>query len=150
MPAQGCGKSSCSECNELGGFLFSEEQKIIHFSWPRNERWHVQNLVKENGLIKFETGWVSEVLTVTKIQTVFQRDLALYERKMKFLEGLLGPLKSEYLQRLLGNDMYQKLVVLEGHRPSAENVGRKRSAEERSDEDAKRARITGEHEVSET
>ncbi len=62
-------------------------------------------------------------------------------------QKLVEPLKGEYLEKLLGNDVYQKLVLLEGLRPDSDNMRRKRPAEEGSDDDRKRVKTSREPEA---
>ncbi len=76
-----------------------------------------------------------------KVKAVFQRDLDLFEFKMKSLGGLLGDLRrgdvGEFLRRLLGDDGYRELILLEVIRP----VTQKRLAEEEPDDASKRHKV---------
>ncbi|OAA34201.1 hypothetical protein NOR_08602 [Metarhizium rileyi] len=145
-PARGCGELSCSACKELDDFLLSEDRQAIRF--PSNQIWHIQDRLKEDVFIKSDTEYEEpgvQVLVVKKVQTVFQRDRAFYEWQIKNLERLVEPLKGEYLEKLLGNDMYRKLVLLEGLQPNTDMI-RKRPAEERFGDDGKRAKTSREPE----
>lgn len=71
---------------------------------------------------------------------MFQRDLSLYESQIKDLKALVEPLKGDYLEKLLGNDLYQKLILLNSLGPSSDNMRRKRQAGERSDDVGKRTK----------
>jgi len=93
-------------------------------------------------VIDFQTDWANNGLVVNKVQRVFQRDLSRYESQVKALESLVRPLKGEYLEKLLGDSAYRKLVMLEDIRPAADDLRRKRPAEEEVDHDRKRTKVT--------
>lgn len=102
-----------------------------------------------DGVIDFRTEWTEPglngglgALVVKKLQTVFHRDVSRYELQMNTLENLARPLRGEYLEKLLGGGAYRQLVMLDCIRPGADDVGRKRPAEEEVDDAGKRRKVT--------
>ena len=60
--------------------------------------------------------------------------MSLYESQMKALKKLIESLKDGYLERLLGDDVYRELVLLE-------SMKRKRPGEEEEDNSLKRCKV---------
>ncbi|KPM41799.1 hypothetical protein AK830_g4682 [Neonectria ditissima] len=134
VPAQGCGDSSCSDCKDLGDFLLAEDRESIRFplATTQTRHKHLEGFLYRKGVLDWETVWEGPMFsdtprwfTVMKKKTMFQRDLDLFEPPMKALEDRMKPLKGDYLKKLLGEDGYRELVLLEGIRPGGDGAGEK-------------------------
>lgn len=137
MPAQGCTNSSCSSCKDLRDFLLAEDQTDTRFQ-GQSKASHIKEYTCCYKTLKFtEESSVSDgndgkVLVLKKVKTIFQKDVDAFEAEIRALEQLVLCLKGQFLEKLLGNDSYRKLILLEGIRPDTGNIEgseRKRPAE---------------------
>lgn len=84
--------------------------------------------------MSFDYALERALLTVTKVKTIHQRDLDIYEARLSEIEQQVEQLKQASIMLILG-DSYGRLVLLEDVRQSKANMDRpskRRSTTQRS------------------
>ena len=129
-------------------------QQTIRFRVDNDKKYHIERQLWDGTLLGLQSRWERPrgegdvgALVVTKSRTVLEQDLAAYESQMKTLEGLVRPLRGEYLEKLLGEDVYRELVLLESIRSDDEDdaedsTRRKRPAGGGTGDAGKRRRVS--------
>ncbi|KAK9777645.1 hypothetical protein SCAR479_05693 [Seiridium cardinale] len=135
---RGCGNSymHCKDCEILDWFLRSETETTLSLPAGKRRRDHVQQLLP-NDLFRVYTDIESRApgaLVVTKIPgREFRESLDDYFRKIGELEHRVQPYRAKHVKELLGDHLYNELVMLstvhEAHSGAAPTVsGQKRGA----------------------
>ncbi|KAH8668890.1 hypothetical protein BX600DRAFT_435403 [Xylariales sp. PMI_506] len=118
------GGSGCEVCVELNRFLVSETEKVGRFARNQNQRKHIESVLTTN-FYKFETdkSRSPHTLIVTKRGTEYQTAVKQYKTLVEDVEKDVIPLRRDFIQKALGDDAYQELIMLakvQGSKGSAE------------------------------
>ncbi|KAI0135634.1 hypothetical protein F4814DRAFT_401952 [Daldinia grandis] len=127
---------NCQDCRELNYFLVNSKEKEREFIMVTKQRQHLESqLPKKLFLCRTRTGRAPYGLVVTKLGKEFEEDMKEYQRRLSLLKDDLKPFKCEYMESLLGEELYQELVLLKDASDAdgagtTETASRKRKAEE--------------------
>lgn len=137
---RGCGRS-CEACGELDMFLTDPERKVGDFSHLR--RAHIRDhVIRRLPSDTFKCavnlrGNVSFLIYKISADGEFREALSAYEHAARALRDCTKDFHGEHFWRILGEDLYRELVLLEGPggsrapgHPGQTAAGVKREAEE--------------------
>ncbi|OTB11722.1 hypothetical protein K445DRAFT_211719 [Daldinia sp. EC12] len=125
-----------NECQELNSFLADANEQTREFVMVEQKRRHLQYHLAGNAVrCHTRKGRAPYGLVVTKLGTEFEEDMKKYEHCLAVIRDRLEPFKCEYLKSLLGEKLYEELVLLKDTSNAdgagtASTAGRKRKAEE--------------------
>ncbi|KAI1414341.1 hypothetical protein F5Y13DRAFT_197797 [Hypoxylon sp. FL1857] len=132
---RGC-NPACRDCNVLDAFLKKEDEQTDVFRMAERRRAHLERLLPAD-LFQCRTDKkrVPHGLVVTKLGTEFQKDMQDYKDKLKIFEDRVRGLRCKEVKSLLGEELYNELVMLKDIPDSdgAKQLGKpekKREAEE--------------------
>lgn len=134
-----CSLATCAQCKELVAFLVSPVLQSAEFALPPSEQGHIQ------GLLNCDYHWVGETdghigthlfeldllfrecsraLIVTKLSqdVEYRKEVAAYEHRARQLRPLVEGFRREHWRRILGDEVYKELILLEGL-PGPEALG---------------------------
>ncbi|KAI0851538.1 hypothetical protein F5Y00DRAFT_267723 [Daldinia vernicosa] len=104
---------NCRDCRELNSFLVNSEEKEREFTMATEQRQHLESQLPKNLFhCRTKTGRAPYGLVVTKLGREFEEDMKDYQDRLTFLNRELRPFKCEYMKSLLGEELYQELVLL--------------------------------------
>ncbi|KAI0169558.1 hypothetical protein GGR52DRAFT_472244 [Hypoxylon sp. FL1284] len=103
----------CQDCAELNAFLVDSEQASHLFRVAASRRQHIQQVLPAD-LFLFETvvGGMPHALVVTKTHEEYKRNLTVYSARLSELAARVDGLQGDYVRSLLGDDVYDELVLL--------------------------------------
>ncbi|OTA67761.1 hypothetical protein K449DRAFT_364184 [Hypoxylon sp. EC38] len=130
-----CGEP-CQDCNELNAFLKDSGAQKHVFRMAEKRRRHLENLLPpELFQCRTDKSRSPHGLVVTKLGKEFQKDMEDYKVKLSIYEARVKGLRCEEVKALLGEDLYNELVMLKNV-PDSDgakelgDAGKKRKAEE--------------------
>ncbi|KAK7717492.1 hypothetical protein SLS64_002984 [Diaporthe eres] len=133
--------AACGPCRGLDLFLTDQQQQAARFSLLKKDRDHLEKRLPR-GLFRCVVDPSSKPHTLLVHKNSqdgeFRQALATYEARAKDLRLYTKDLREEHFKKILGDDLYRELVLLEGPpgsggsggRPSQTAAGVKREAEE--------------------
>ncbi|XXH00494.1 hypothetical protein Hte_006840 [Hypoxylon texense] len=103
----------CGGCQELDAFLLNSEVQTYGFRVTQDKRVHLESRLQP-GPFMWHTikGSSPHTLVITKTGTEYGEDLRKYNDSVANLVNQVSRFQCEYVRSLLGNDLYQKLVLL--------------------------------------
>ncbi|KAI0835287.1 hypothetical protein F5Y06DRAFT_137588 [Hypoxylon sp. FL0890] len=127
---------ACQDCKELTAFLTNSDARTHSFRMPERRRTHIENQLPYN-LFRCDTnkGRVPYELVVTKLGKESELDMKDYKQRLLIFENRVRGLRCEEVKSLLGEDLYNELVMLKDI-PDSDGAkelggaGKKRKAEE--------------------
>ncbi|KAI1470028.1 uncharacterized protein F4812DRAFT_457426 [Daldinia caldariorum] len=124
-------QENCNECRQLNSFLVDVNEQTREFAMATKKREHLQSHLRSN-LFRCvtRTGRTPYVLVVTKLGKEFQEDMKEYERSLASIKNHLRPFQCVYVKSLLGEELYDELVLLKDE-SSADNSGMTRASGEK-------------------
>ncbi|KAI1135202.1 hypothetical protein F5Y05DRAFT_395929 [Hypoxylon sp. FL0543] len=123
---------SCEDCIELSAFLRSSEDKTREFRMVGKRRQHIEDRLPRD-LFHYRQTNRSHLpygLIVTKLGKEFQLEMREYHQRLSKFEGRVRGLRCEELKLLLGEDMYNELVMLKDI-PDSEGAKQLKGAEKK-------------------
>lgn len=132
---------TCGPCMDLDQFLIDPQHQAARFSLLKKDRDHLEKRLPR-GLFRCVVDPSSKPHTLLVHKNSqdgeFREALAAYEARAKDLRLYTKDLREEQFQKILGDDLYRELVLLEGPpgsgvsggHPSQTAAGVKREAEE--------------------
>ncbi|KAK7744787.1 hypothetical protein SLS62_010020 [Diatrype stigma] len=120
----------CAHCTELNRFLCASDEAQVRFQKPANFRTHVERQLPKE-YFRCESGPSPNrgcyTLVVTKLGTEYQDDVNQFQQKVARLYESVWIFARDYVQKLLGDELYRELVLLEKIRqpppPPAQETG---------------------------
>lgn len=135
---------TCHQCALIQDFIRAPDQAKGHFSYGKEIRRHLESVLPSQHY-RCATDTTSgkgrcHTLVVTKIgkETEYKEEMKEFEDKMRLYEKRLLGLRQPIVQRLLGNETYQSLIMVDSapYAASATHVPAKRGAGESQDQPA--------------
>jgi hypothetical protein len=110
-----CRTPGCGACNVLNKFLTSEDQKTQRFAFAKETtRTHFERVLPPR--LYSITGEQAEkgcIIVVEKLAKDVPQDGVRYRVAVEQLQAQLAPLQGELTRKLLGDECYQQLIMLE-------------------------------------
>ncbi|KAI1641069.1 hypothetical protein F4809DRAFT_587232 [Biscogniauxia mediterranea] len=111
---RGCRNSTCSDCRELDRFITSEQLKEASWKIGEKRRQHLEGLLPSSVFkTRRDVSTRPATFYVTKRGTEYKTDLDAYKRQLQAVKDRLNRFRGEYMQQLLGVDLYHELIMLE-------------------------------------
>lgn len=134
----------CYECGLMQDFILAPDQKQGRFTYAKKIRSHLESVLpREHYRCATDTSRGQggcQTLVVTKIskETEFGEEMQKFNAKVRQYEQRLLSFRQPVVRRLLGNETYKSLIMLETAPPtvSAVPVPTKRAADESADQPA--------------
>ncbi|KAJ0109209.1 hypothetical protein J7T55_009540 [Diaporthe amygdali] len=136
---RGC-NAACGACRDLDLFLTDPQQQVGRFWLLKKARDHVEmRLPRGFFRLTVDPGSKPHALLVYKISQdgEFREAVVAWERSAGFLQNSTKDLRKEHFRKILGDDLYRELVLLEGPpgssisgNPAQSTGGVKREAED--------------------
>ncbi|KAI1848005.1 hypothetical protein JX266_006118 [Neoarthrinium moseri] len=136
--ARGCSDASRRDCRDLDEFLLSTTERTFELKANEKRRRHVADRLPGglygNIVFKIETNTRSKspytLISTNMPSKEFQHDLASYRRQLAVIRDKVEPYRQDYINKLLGDDMYDELIMLNKIRdvPASTTSGVKRKA----------------------
>ncbi|RYO92416.1 hypothetical protein DL766_000386 [Monosporascus sp. MC13-8B] len=116
----------CPHCAELNQFLASSDQAQARFTKAQTYRDHIEKQLTS----QFFRWWtepssvrgVNSTLVVTKLGTEYAEDVQQFLRSVATIEEGVRVFARGYVRRLLGDELYRELILLEKTRAPALHV----------------------------
>ncbi|KAI8960128.1 hypothetical protein F5Y11DRAFT_330886 [Daldinia sp. FL1419] len=129
---------NCADCRVLNSFLVNHQEQTREFAVPTKRRQHLESLLSRSLFrCHTRTGRLPYGLVVTKLGNEFQEDMREYEAQLEAVRNRLRPFRREDVKSLLGEGLYQELVLLkcvsDVDNAGTTTPGQKRKAEEEPD-----------------
>ncbi|KAK6954149.1 hypothetical protein Daesc_004111 [Daldinia eschscholtzii] len=125
-----------NECQELNSFLADANEQTREFVMVEQKRRHLEyHLTSKAVRCHTRKGRAPYGLVVTKLGTEFEEDMKNYEYRLSVIRDRFALFQCEYVKSLLGEKLYEELVLLKDTSSAdgagtASTSGRKRKAEE--------------------
>lgn len=135
---------TCHECALMQDFILSPDQRQGRFSYGKSIRSHLESaLPSEHYRCETDTTRAPggcHTLVVTKIgkDTEFKEEMGKFNAKVRNYEQRLLPFRKPVVQRILGDETYNSLIILGTATPAISCVpmSKKRTAGESADQPA--------------
>ncbi|RYP23854.1 hypothetical protein DL765_000931 [Monosporascus sp. GIB2] len=116
----------CPHCAELNQFLAASDQAQARFTKAQTYRDHIEKQLTR----RFFRWWtepssvrgVNSTLVVTKLGTEYAEDVQQFLRSVATIEEDVRVFARDYVRRLLGDELYRELILLEKIRAPALHV----------------------------
>ncbi|KAI1771894.1 hypothetical protein F4818DRAFT_444892 [Hypoxylon cercidicola] len=103
----------CSDCKELNAFLTDSKAQTCEFRMPEKRRRHLQDQLPPGFFqCRTEKDHSPYKLVITKTGREYEESLKQYYNGLGELTKRVDKLQCEYVKSLLGDDLYQELVLL--------------------------------------
>lgn len=106
----------CPHCTELNRLLCANDQAQARFQQPANFRTHIERQLPKE-FFRCESGPSPNggcyTLIITKLGTEYQDDLNQFLQKVARLDESVRVFARDYVQKLLGDELYRELILLE-------------------------------------
>ncbi|RYP51657.1 hypothetical protein DL768_003055 [Monosporascus sp. mg162] len=120
------GRDRCPHCAELNQFLAASDQAQARFTKAQTSRDHIEKQLTG----QFFQWWtepssvrgVNSTLVVTKLGTEYAEDVQQFLRSVARIEEGVRVFARDYVRRLLGDELYRELILLEKIRAPALQV----------------------------
>ncbi|RYP13933.1 hypothetical protein DL767_010525 [Monosporascus sp. MG133] len=120
------GRNPCPHCAELNQFLAASDQAQARFTKAQTYRDHIEKQLTS----QFFRWWtepssvrgVNSTLVVTKLGTEYAEDVKQFLRSVARIEEGVRVFARDYVRRLLGDELYRELILLEKIRAPALQV----------------------------
>jgi hypothetical protein len=109
-------RCECTECHNLILFLQDPSLASIQFTMNKPKRAHVERAL--NGKwYTFETTYLgrglNQTLIITKTNNEFEENMTNWRGKLDGWRSNLQPLRTDFVEQMLGPEFYKQLVLLE-------------------------------------
>ncbi|EPE04508.1 2og-fe oxygenase [Ophiostoma piceae UAMH 11346] len=122
-PPRSCMAEHCTRCPMLNSFLAETHKRVTSFSMGHFDVEHMVEQVKKDHWIKTTTDVprgrkrrrntnYGENLEIRKTMTKLQSDQIMYPRQLEMVREALAPLKTQNVRDIIGDEGYQKMVLL--------------------------------------
>ncbi|KAF4987490.1 hypothetical protein FDECE_15410 [Fusarium decemcellulare] len=137
---RGCSESSCKDCPELNAFLRDPDRQAWHFSAGAPRRKHIEECLFRDPIYSCKTvkNKSPHTLVVTKQRSDYDEALRAWKAEFHNVDSLVDKMRSDYLKDFLGDDNYQKLILMEDLTATATS---KRKGTEHNSPKTKRSRV---------
>jgi hypothetical protein len=138
-----CRTAGCGACKVLNKFLTSEDQQTQRFAFAKEAtRAHFERVLPPR-LYRI-TGEQAEkwyTIVVEKLSKDVPQDGVRYRVSVEQLQAQLAPLQGEFTRKLLGDECYQQLIMLELHEAGEPLAVRKRPADGVIEDKVKKGKV---------
>ncbi|KAI0881085.1 uncharacterized protein GGS22DRAFT_197140 [Annulohypoxylon maeteangense] len=124
---------SCEDCKDLNDFLENPEMEVGEFCGDPDKRQHLERQLPMR-LFRCQSAKEPEKLIVRKLGNEFKEDMKDYKTKLSLFENRVRVLRCEYVESLLGEELYGELVLLKCI-PDSDGAKGSKHAEKRKAED---------------
>ncbi|RYP92338.1 hypothetical protein DL770_001540 [Monosporascus sp. CRB-9-2] len=119
-------RNPCPHCAELNQFLAASDQAQARFTKAQTYRDHIEKQLTR----QFFRWWtepssvrgVNSTLVITKLGTEYAEDVQQFLRSVARIEEGVRVFARDYVRRLLGDELYRELILLEKIRAPALQV----------------------------
>lgn len=153
-----CAKGvSCNSCKIIQNFIIAPDRPeatfIDHRNYPRNFRKHIEDMLPKQHFSctmtsqKYYGRFVNALKIIKRsVHSVHEELKQIFADKLRVYEKGLLPFRQPVVQRILGDETYKELIMLESAQSAESDApvsGTKRSAEESPDQPAPTRQRTG-------
>lgn len=109
--------AACSPCRDMDQFLINPQQQVARFSLLTKDRNHLEKRLPQSlfrcGVDRSRTPYTLVVYKISQ-DGEFRAEVAAYQARARVLREYARGFRKEHLRKILGDDLYSELVLLEG------------------------------------